>query len=152
MTRRGREGMSLVEAILSVVIFVVIAAGILVSMLMGNRSFIVNDAQVHVQEEIRRAFDNMTTELREAGGTVTVTGGDQLEFQIALGYDLPNPCPADAVCWGARDITGAAQADWSIRYRLNGTRLVRELLDTGGGVQAGTRALAVDASSLAFTL
>lgn len=142
--------MSLVEAILATVIFVVIAVGILIGMLMGDRAYTLNDAMVHVQEEVRRAFDNMVPELREGGGTVTVTGGNQLEFQLALGYDLPNPCPNDAVCWGAHDSAGVNQANWRVRYRQNGTQLLRELLDAGGTVQAGTRRLANDVSSLAF--
>ena len=143
--------MSLVEAILAAVIFVVIATAILVSMLMGDRAYTLNDAMVHVQEEVRRAFDNMVPELREGGGIITVTGGNQLEFQLALGYDLANPCPNDAVCWGAHDSAGANQADWRVRYRRNGTQLVRELLNAAGAVQAGTRRLANDVSSLAFT-
>ena len=143
--------MSLVEAVLSVVIFVVVMAGVLVSMLMGDRSYAVNDAVVHVQEEVRRALDSMVTELRQAGGAVTVTGGTQLDFQLALGYNLPNPCPANAVCWGAHNSAGANQANWRVRYRQNGTQLVRELLDVNGLLQAGTRVLANDVNSLAFT-
>ena len=149
--RLQRRGMSLVEAVLAVVIFIVVMAGVLVSMLMGDRSYAVNDAVVHVQEEVRRAFDSMVTELRQAGGAVTVTGGTQLDFQLALGYNLPNPCPANAVCWGAHDSAGADQATWRVRYRQNGSQLVRELLDINGFVQAGTRVLANDVSSLAFT-
>ena len=151
--RLQRRGMSLVEAILSVVIFVVIAAGILVSMLMGNRSYVVNDAVVHVQEEVRRAFDSMVTELREAGGAVAVTGGGSgLEFQLALGYNLAAPCLASAVCWGARDLNGVNQALWLIRYRLNGTQLIREVLNNANPrVVQSTRVLANDVSSVAFT-
>ena len=59
MTAASRSGMSLVESIIAIAIFVVITSALLLSILMGNRSYALTDAVVHVQEEVRRGFDNI---------------------------------------------------------------------------------------------
>ena len=145
---RGR-GLTLVELIIVLSIFGVIATAMFLTFLVSQNSYLTNDVYIHVQQQARRALDSMTTELRGAGGTVTAAGG-QLTFQLALGYNLAAPCPPNALCWGAKDQNGANQSGWSIRYRLSGTQLVREILN-GAVVQPGTRVLGNDISQLAFT-
>ena len=80
------------------------------------------------------------------------TGASQVDFQLALGYNQPLPCPANAECWGAYDQAGARQAGWRVRYRLDGAQaqLLRELVDATGVVQPGTRVLANRISQVSF--
>jgi Tfp pilus assembly protein PilW len=137
--------MLVVLAIVSVLI-----GAVFVSSLMGGKLYFSSEIFVHVQQQARQAFDNMVQELRQADGAIAVAV-NQCTFQLALGYNLPAPCPANAVCVGARDANGVNQSGWSLRYRLNGTQLVREILNPAGVVQPGTRVLANDVSSLAFT-
>lgn len=106
----GNRGFTLVEICIVAVIFVVLSAGLITTFLTGRTSYLSADAYVQVQQESRRAFDAMVRELREAGAkpgsaiTVTDAGvGKQLNFQIALGYNLiaqQPACPANEVCWG----------------------------------------------------
>jgi Tfp pilus assembly protein PilW len=140
--------MSIVELIIASAIFLALSAAILICVLAGNRSYALSETNIRVQEQARRAFDSMVRELHGAGGSITAAGS-QLDFQAALGYDLPVPCPNDAACWGARDQTGVNRPQWLIRYRLNGTQLVRELLDDLNVVRE-TRVLASDLSQLNF--
>ena len=140
---------SLIEVLIVLVIFAGLAMVIFMCSLVSNRSYIISTAFAHVHDEARRALNAMVSELREAGGTVTAAGS-QLDFQVALGYALGGACPTNDVCWGAQDQTGTVQGGWSIRYRLNGTQLLREILDGGGTVQAGTRVLANNVSQLSF--
>lgn len=110
MRRAVGSGFTLVEISIVAVIFVVLSAGLITTFLTGRTSYLSADAYVQVQQESRRAFDAMVRELREAGAkpgsaiTVTDVGlGKQLNFQIALGYNLiaqQPACPANAVCWG----------------------------------------------------
>lgn len=143
------RGLTTVEMLVTLVLFGIIAGALVMSFLMSQRAFTSADAAVYVQQQTRQAMGEMTRELRQSGGVVAV-GASQLTVQQDLGYNLVAPCPANAVCWGARDQAGAAQAGWSIRYRLNGTQLLREILNAAALVQPGTRILASDVSQLTF--
>ena len=149
---RVRAGFTLLEVMVVLVLFSLVVGGLMTTLLTGQASYAVSEAYIQVQQEVRRAFDDMTRELREAGGTITATAA-QLEFQVSLGYDRTDVagCPADAVCWGAQGSDGLEQSDWSVRYRLDGTQLIREVLDDTATVQ-GTRTLAnyVDAAASSF--
>lgn len=147
--RRQPLGLTLVELVLVSIMVTVISGALFVTSLTGNATMVSHDASLHVQQEARRALDSMTRELRLAGGTVNAAGS-QLDFQVALGYDLGLPCAEDAVCWGAQDQRAANQPGWQVRYRLNGTQLVREIVDGTGVVQPGTRVLANDVSAVTF--
>jgi len=76
-----------------------------------------------------------------------------LDFQVALGYNQLPPCPAGAICWGARDENRVSRASWKLRYRVAGTQLVREIVDSGNVVQPGTRILAnfIDGANTSFS-
>ena len=163
-TRASVSGMSLVELVIVLLIFGGLATAIFMSSLLSNKAYTSSEAYVHVQGEARRALNEMTRELRGAGPTPTtgpppptlIVAANQVDFQLPLGYNLAAPCPANAVCWGARDQNGN-HANWSIRYRraVNGTiqQLVREIVNVppgqAGQVQ-GTRVLANDVSQLTF--
>lgn len=157
---RPVRGLTFVELIILVGLFTVVAAALFSASLIGNRSHVVAESYVYVNQEARRALDAMASELQSAGGIVT-PAGSQLTFQVALGFNqrvdglLLAACPVNAICWGARDALGAPQAGpgwlvWSVRYRLNGSQLVREILN-GAVVQPGTRVLANDVAALTFT-
>ncbi len=148
-------GFTLPEIMITALIFSVILGALLVSFLVGRSSYLSADAYIHVQQETRRALDTMVRELREAGGTINAGVPGQLDFQVALGYNLTGVvgCPANAVCWGAVDEGGTNQPthDWSLRYRVNGTQLIREIFNgpnpSTAAVRPGTRVLANDVNA-----
>ena len=79
------------------------------------------------------------------------TTGSQLDFKIAIGYDLDQTvagCPDAQLCAGAYDNIGNRQYNWMIRYRVNGAtrQLIREVFNAAGQLQ-GTRVLANDVVS-----
>ena len=150
MGRRRNAGLTLLELLIVLAITTIVAGAVYTSSLMGGKLYFSSETYVHVQQQARQALDTMVRELRQADGTITVAA-NQCTFQLALGYNLAAPCPANAVCIGAQDQNGAAQSGWSLRYRLNGTQLIREILDPAGVVQPVTRVLANDVSSLSFT-
>ena len=140
------SGFTLIEMLLVLAITTAVGAALFASFLIGKQSYLSADSYVQVQQEARRAIDVMDRELRSAQGTavVTVNNPASIQFPIALGYDLAAPCPTDSICWGARDQGNVNQMNWTVRYRVNGTQLVRELLNAAGGVQPGARVLAND--------
>ena len=104
---RRRVGFTLVEILLVLALFSGLLAALMASLLVSRTSYVSADAFVQVQQEARRAFDAMVKELREAGNVnnnqTTLLPVQQLDFQVARGYNLPPPCPAGAVCWGTDD-------------------------------------------------
>lgn len=142
--------MSLFELLVSLAIFGILVSVVYASSLIGGKLYLSSEAYVDVQQQARRAFDNMVKELRLGGGTVSF-GADQCTFQLALGYNLPPPCLVDAVCWGAKDVNGANQLGWSIQYRLTDDfTLVREILDPDGKPMPGQRVIAIHVNQLSF--
>ena len=127
---RPLYGFTLVELTVVSALLLILGGGLLTTLLTGQTSYLSADAYIQVQEEARKAFDNMVRELREAGGPLVSVSpnppagpGTQLDFQVALGYDLDGGagavagCPDAAVCWGATDPNGVPHFNWRIRYQ-----------------------------------
>jgi len=152
--RHATAGVTLFELLVALTILATLLGALMASSIISGRFFLFSEESIHVQQQARQAISAMSQELRQArDGTVTTAAG-RVTFQIVLGYNLPLPCPVNAVCLGARDQNGVNQQGWSYRYRLNGTQLVREILNGVEGVgtpQAGTRVLANDVNQVTFT-
>ena len=152
MTRPSvHRAFTLVEMLMVLAIFSLMSGALFTSFLIGKNSYLSADTYVRVQEEARRALDVMDREVRSARGAGIAGLPNSLQFPVALGYNLAAPCPANNVCWGAVDNAGVGQPNWTVRYRITGTQLVREILN-GGAVQPGTRVLAndIDAAQTSF--
>jgi len=109
------RGYTLVELMIVAVVFLIIGGGLLTTLLTGRTSYLSADAYLTVQQESRRAFDTMVRELREAGNvTPAATNANQLNFQIARGYNTEVSCqnPA-AICWGSDNATN----EW-VHYKI----------------------------------
>jgi prepilin-type N-terminal cleavage/methylation domain-containing protein len=136
MTRGDRAkqpAFTLVELLVVSAVMSIVMGALFTSLLIGRSSYVTGDAYVQVQQEARRALDIMGRELRAAQVTADPAGGSTLDFQAALGYNLTGVpgCPADAICWGAVDQAGVPHFNWSVRYSMNGSQLVREIHNPG---------------------
>ncbi len=139
------SGFTLVEIMMVAILGVLLGAGLITTYLTGQTSYLSADAYIQVQQEARRAFDNMVRELRESGniscgmGQTTTTCTDtQLNFQITRGYNQAAPCPANLICYGSEN----AALEW-VHYGIivnatnsNNTQLVRYITAAGNGGQA----------------
>ncbi len=150
LLRPERSGFTLIEILVVLALSTIIGSALYVSFLIGRQSYLSADSYVQVQQEARRAIDVMDRELRAAQGTALVFTNNPatIRFPIALGYNLAAPCPVDSICWGARDVNGANQQGWWIRYRVdttdpNNAQLIRDILGPAPGLALqGTRVLA----------
>lgn len=138
-TRQHGTGFTLVEIIIVSLLVVIIAGGFLTAFLTGQASYFSSDSSIQVQYEARRAFDVMVRELREARantGTAITTlpdGTKQLNFQVALGYNLvaTNPaCPANDVCWGHEAQATTGWVHYSIVGAAGNNRQLIRCLNT----------------------
>ena len=155
MTMRvGRRGMTIMEIMVVVTIFMVLSGAVMAVSIVGKKAFVSAESSVYLRQQARQALDAAVQELRQAGGTLSpvTCAGSTCTFQVNLGFNLPAPCPANAACMGAQDANGAAQVNWSVRYRLNGTQMVRDVLDASvPAVVQSSRVLANNISQLTFT-
>lgn len=133
-----RSGLTFPEVVVAAVVAGVLGVVLLTSLSVGHSAFVSSETSVQLQEQARWVLAQMVTELRQAGGHMTVTP-HACTFQTPLGYNLGEPCEPYALCWGAEDPRGVGQPGWFIRYRMRDGQLARELLDADGSVQPGTR-------------
>jgi type II secretory pathway pseudopilin PulG len=103
--RPGRGGFNLVETLVVVVTLMGLVGVLFLSLTMSRTSYVSADTSVQLQQEARRALDNMVKELREAGrvnngASIAAPGVQRLDFQIATGYDA---VACGGVCWGTDD-------------------------------------------------
>ncbi|MBI4598111.1 MAG: hypothetical protein HY737_06925 [Candidatus Omnitrophica bacterium] len=164
--RRAAWGFSFLE-VLIVLSATVLTVGVLFTLsIVSQRTFVSSEATLQVQQQARQALMSMTKELRRADsvliakaagvapplgcGAVACCAGAQCEFQLVLGFDMVPPCAAGVACVGAQDANRVNQANWRLRYRVNGAQLLREILDDGGALM-GTRVLANDVAQLSFS-
>ena len=162
-----RKGFTLMEVLVVSALLLILGGGLLTLFLNGQTSYLSADAYVQVQQESRKAFDNVVQELR-AGGNVSLSADfKQLHFQIARGYNTEAACqnPA-AICWGSENATGewvhfviitpAAGTPQLVRCVTAG--VVNPVTDVTGcrvlanNVKAGTSLFSWDAANKVVTL
>ncbi len=64
--KRNNLGFTLTETLFSAFTFTIVAGGLISTLLAGQQSFQVNENNVNIQSEARKALQFMTRELREA--------------------------------------------------------------------------------------
>ena len=150
---RTRRGFTLMEVLVTVVIFGVVLGVLLVSFLVSKNTYVSSDAYVRIQQEARRAFDSMVKELHQAGQVnnsvaIAAPGVQRLDFQIVRAYDAVACAATNGNCWGTDD---AALPNGWLHYVLdtadaNNARFMRcvtaNRLDPMPGGFAGCRVLA----------
>lgn len=125
----------MLEILISVAIFVLIAAGIFVVFSAGGRIFEVGNVQVKIEQEARKAIVFMTRELRQssAGQINLIQGGGQVS---SVTFQVPQSVDAGGnISWGA-----------PIQYSLGGLN-GKQILRLQGG---NTTTLANDVIALNF--
>jgi prepilin-type N-terminal cleavage/methylation domain-containing protein len=167
---KNTGGFTLVEMMISVVIFTVIIAIVMVLILTANTSYHTADARISSQEDLRKALRTMVHEISETNQfRITISGGDQITFQIPVldisggTFNGQTVDDRNNIIFGAR-LMNTTVADgypgYSVRYVLlpnndfsNSNRLVRRVLDGyPNGTQVGAdRTIANMIRSITYT-
>jgi len=114
-------GFTLVEILVAVSLYSLIAAACFVAFITGNRSWQVNKVQLEIQQELRKAMDWMIEDLRQSGSSAIVdvpSDGvwyNSITFKMAEGINNGN------ISWSG-----------DVQYALGGTNSNQLLRQTGG--------------------
>ncbi|MBI3088408.1 MAG: type II secretion system protein [Candidatus Omnitrophica bacterium] len=123
--RHRSAGFTLIEVMIVLTILLGVFGAVLISFLVGRRSHVAGDAYVQVQQEARRAVDEMIKELR--GSTTDrlfLVGTDTVVFQVPNDNDDDGSVTTGgALEWGAPGV-----ADGCIQYAFTGGQIQRTLL------------------------
>ena len=139
--RRAARGFTLVELMIVALLFLILAGVVLTMLVTGQTSFVSSDAYILVQQESRRAFDNVVRELRESG-TISCGPPDcsgRLNFQIARAYDPtdPNADPTTGIVWGS-DVTAGDYVHYVMTTVGNTSQLFRCVSGAAGTDLSGS--------------
>ena len=153
-----RPGFTLLEMMVVLAIFAIISGAIFMTMSSGRISWQTNEAAVQIQEDLRRGLRTIGQELRESGRVdstahVVINGSnDVIVFQIPIDANSATPefdLSAGQILWGAEGTVG-----YALRYRRNGSQLMRDLVDSfslGASTVGTARVLANNITSVVFT-
>lgn len=112
MRTNGKAGWTLTELLVSLVIFGVLMAVLLLSLSANRAAYQSAEAYIRVQEEARRALEPMVKELHGAGHvnndvSIALPGVQRLDFQIVRSYDQT---ACGGICWGTEN--ASYQTGW----------------------------------------
>jgi type II secretory pathway pseudopilin PulG len=116
MKRIGQKGVTLVEMLLAVVIFMFMSAGLTAALLAGRSAWLVNENSSIVQQQARNALLMLAKDLRQASGVSIGTTAHSLSLNFTH--------PADgAVSYAWDDTTQQIVRTDSARYRVAGNNI-----------------------------
>ncbi|MFH1360305.1 MAG: prepilin-type N-terminal cleavage/methylation domain-containing protein [Candidatus Omnitrophota bacterium] len=154
----NKSGLSLMEIMVVTAIFSIVVLGIYVALSVGQSSWFNTDANIEIQQNLRKALQRMTRELQESGFDkdsvlqVTIDNGTGVNGSDILRFSLPIICQSteslvnddgDIAHWGATLTWGCTESscmdadddcdtvDYKyISYLLDDSnRLIRRVLD-----------------------
>ena len=135
---KNKRGISLVEALISVVIFAVIAGIYFLVLLSGSDSWENNRTIIEVNQEVRKAMDWMKMDLMQAGSTSISDGPTQADgtWYTSITFKVATGVTSGVVVWSTN----------TIQYILGGANSTRLLRIQG----AQTKTISQDIQSVRF--
>lgn len=131
------KGLSLVEIMVTLLIFVVLAAAINTVMLIGQSSWQTNSVQVELQQDLRKAMDWMKDELRQTGSAAISGGPDDADdtWYTSITFQTATGINGSSIEWGGGDPDATTQF---ILGGANNNQLQRIIRDNDGNVASTT--------------
>ena len=130
------RGISLVESLMTILIYAFISAACFTALTYGSQSWRVNSVKVELQQELRKAMDWITEDLRQAGpSSITNVPADGTWYNT-ITFKICNGASGGNISWAAQNT----------QYSKGGTGSAQLLRTTG----AQSQVIAQDIQSLQF--
>ncbi|MBN1870752.1 MAG: prepilin-type N-terminal cleavage/methylation domain-containing protein [Candidatus Omnitrophica bacterium] len=133
------EGYTLIEVLVTVTIFAVLAGAINMVLLVGESSWQTNSVRIELRQELRKAINKMEDELRQTS-PVAITAGPTVangSTSASITFYLPTGVSGNSITWSAN----------TTQYKLGGTDS-NQLQRIEGG---NTEVIAQNIQSLTFS-
>ena len=144
---KDKQGFSLIELLVSLVIISIVSLAIYSVFLIASRSYTTQGVSADVQQSIRAAMEVMLQDIRTAGLDPTSSRNFSIEWAEATKLRFTS----DSIDAGLGDFNGVLDDTSSerITYVLQGTQLDQILYETTGSEDNGP--LISDVQNLSFT-
>lgn len=131
---RNQSGVTLVEALVTVIIFTVILGACYMLLISGTDAWEANDTKMQLQQDLRKALGWISEDLRQSGtGVISDVPADGTPYS-SITFNKVSGVSGGAIVWDTS----------AVAYSLSGTDLERQV-----GSQTPT-VIAQNVSSLAF--
>jgi prepilin-type N-terminal cleavage/methylation domain-containing protein len=119
---KNQKGFTMVEVLVTVLIFMLISAGIMTIVNSGNDIWQMNKASVELQQELRKAMDWMMNDLREAGTSSIIDVPADGAAYTSITFSTPTGVSGGSLTWDASTINFALSSNQLIRTYGGTTR------------------------------
>lgn len=132
----GNKGFTLVEAMVTMLIFSILAGGLYAMLRAGDSSWQTNRVRVELQQELRKAIEWMKNDLREAGTSSIVDVPADGNWYPTITFKTPSGVSGGTIIWNTD----------AIQFLIGGTGGT-QLLRTSG---ISSKVIAQSVSSVQF--
>jgi len=98
------HGFTLMEMLITIMLFSFIMAGVYAVTAAGENSWQVNQVKIELQQEMRKAMDNMIHELRQAGDSSIVNVPADNTWYTTVTFRTPAGVSSGSINWNADTI------------------------------------------------
>lgn len=102
--RHNNSGTSLVEILVTVVIFLMIMTGFYSVATVGDNSFQVNRVQIELQQELRKSMEAMMNDLRMAGPASVIDVPADSNWYTSITFRKPVGIVAGSINWDSNTV------------------------------------------------
>lgn len=96
---KSKAGFSMVELMVTMLIFTILAAGMYALSMVGDSSWHSNKARIELQQEMRKAMEALVLDLRETGGTSITNVPADGAWYSTITFKLPTGVNSGSINW-----------------------------------------------------
>lgn len=135
----NNSGVTLVEIMITILIFSVIIAGINTALIAGSRSYDLNRVNTEIKEDVSIALARMKEDLMKSSSSAIVDVPANGSTYSSISFRVPSSVGSDGIIvWPSE----------TVEYLLSSNQLLRRVED--GGVVSEDRVIAENISTLEF--
>lgn len=134
----NKSGFTLVEMIVTILIFSILIGGLYASLHLGAESWGTNKTSIELQQELRKATEHIKNELLEASpSSITNVSANGIP-ETYINFKIPQGVSNGTILWDPN----------SIQFALGGTNTTNLIRSTANG---SSKVIATDISAIEFT-